>query len=232
LTITKSNQDDFPTGQPPAVANGSTITYTLRITNTGTLNVPAVIVTDTVPVGTVYVAGSASPPAQSDLGPIVWAAGDMAPGAVFVAQFNVIVLPTSADTITNTGYVNGLESNQVINVKAPTAIGLVAFTADRTPGGVRLRWRTSQENNALGFRLYRASSALRQGATLATSALIAATGAAAGSEYVWLDASAPATGVVYYWLEEVDTNGATTEYGPTVTGEASGLTGARRQIAR
>jgi hypothetical protein len=143
-----------------------------------------------------------------------------------VAQFNVIVSPTSADTITNTGYVNGLESNQVINVKAPTAIGLVAFTADRTPGGVRLRWRTSQENSALGFRLYRASSALRQGATLATSALIAATGAAAGSEYVWLDASAPPAGVVYYWLEEVDTSGATTEYGPAVTGEASGLTGA------
>jgi uncharacterized repeat protein (TIGR01451 family) len=64
LTITKSNQDDFPTGQPPAVANGSTITYTLRITNTGTLTVPAVIVTDTVPLGTVYVPGSASPAVQ------------------------------------------------------------------------------------------------------------------------------------------------------------------------
>jgi uncharacterized repeat protein (TIGR01451 family) len=232
LTITKSNEDNLPTGQPPAVANGSTITYTLRITNTGQMTVPAVRVTDTVPLGTVYVPGSASPAAESELNPIIWAAGDMAPGAVFVAQFSVIVQPTSADTITNTGFVNGLESNQVINVKAPTAIGLATFGVDRTAGGVRVRWRTSQENNTLGFRLYRASSAIRQGATLATSGLIAATGATTGADYAWLDAAAPAAGAVYYWLEEVDMSGAVTEYGPAVTGASSGLSGARRQIAR
>ena len=61
---------------------------------------------------------------------------------------------------------------------------------------------------------------------------IVATGAAAGSDYAWLDVAAPAAGVVYYWLEEVDTSGAVTEYGPAVTGVASGLSGMRHQSAR
>lgn len=218
LTITKANDDDYLIGPPPAVQSGSRITYTLRITNTGLQVVPAVVVSDSIPAGTIYVPSSAVPAPLSEADPLVWSAGAMAPGAVFTATFVVIVQPTSADVITNSGYVNGLESNQVINVKQPTAVYLVAFSAARGSGGVTIRWQTGYEQNTLGFRLLRAATPDRAAAVPATTGLIAATGAVSGAAYAWLDAGAPASGPVYYWLEEVSVSGVSVEYGPAVAG--------------
>lgn len=222
LTITKANKDDYPLGPELAVAEGSVIIYTFRVTNTGAVTVPAVVVTDTVPFGTAFKADTASPVQVTGPDPLVWNVGDMAPGAVFIVRFSVVVLPTSGGTITNTGYVNGLQSNQVLNIKEPTSIELVSFDARREAGSMTVRWRTSLESNTLGFRLFRSTTADFSAAALATPQLIAATASGQGADYAWVDAAAPVSGSVYYWLQDVATTGETFEYGPV---QATGLPG-------
>ena len=60
-------------------------------------------------------------------------------------------------------------------------------------------------------------TAERATATLATAGVIAATGAGTGASYEWVDAAAP-SGTAFYWLEEIETSGALTEYGPATVG--------------
>ena len=93
-------------------------------------------------------------------------------------------------------------------------------------------WQTAQENNTLGFRLYRSNTPDRQDATLATQGVIAATGNATGGSYAWLDAGVAPTGTFYYWLQEIDTTGAVTEYGPVLAGGTPGFSAFIPFIAR
>ena len=137
--------------------------------------------------------------------------------------------------IRNVAYVGDrpvTETNEIFHLFGPTAIHLASLRALRAPGGVALTWQTTEEFNTLGFRLYRASTPARQDAALATQGVIAATGNATGGSYAWFDAGAAPSETLYYWLQEIDTTGAVTEYGPVLAGGTPGFSAFIPFIAR
>ena len=97
----------------------------------------------------------------------------------------------------------------------PTPVTLTSFTATEGAAGVDLAWATASELNVLGYNIYRGTSDDRTAATKISPSLIAATGdGVSGASYSWADSSAAAGTIYRYWLEVVDTDGTTEEYGP------------------
>ncbi|GAA3984955.1 hypothetical protein [Hymenobacter antarcticus] len=95
----------------------------------------------------------------------------------------------------------------------PLPVTLTTFTARRQPAGsVQLQWATAQELNARLFRVQRSADG-RLFAAVATQAAAGTT--AQARQYATLDPTAPA-GVLYYRLEQEDTDG-TRHYSPVVT---------------
>ncbi len=116
----------------------------------------------------------------------------------------------------STGDVEVISSNTVINPYQPTAITLDRFEATRAGGAtIDLRFYTSVEQNSSGFFIVSATTSDRQSATR-VSEFIPSRGLGGGASYTWTDVSAPASGEVYYWLEEIETGGAATFYGPVL----------------
>lgn len=96
-----------------------------------------------------------------------------------------------------------------------TAIDLVSFTARPQQGAIALRWETSAEVNTFGFHLFRSSDGTRANATRITPNIIPATGRGqGGAVYTWTDQTAQPGQTYAYWLQEVEVDGATNEYGP------------------
>jgi hypothetical protein len=110
----------------------------------------------------------------------------------------------------------------------PTAVTLRSFSAAADADGVTVSWETGSEIGTAGFHLLRAPSADRSAAVRVTPELILARGSTTqGAAYSWRDATA-APGVRYsYWLEELETSGATNVYGPATVGPALGSGGNR-----
>ena len=102
-----------------------------------------------------------------------------------------------------------------------TAISLASFTATRRASGVVVNWVTTSEINTWGFHLYRSADGSRAGAVRVTATIIPGQGRGqGGAVYSWLDQDAQ-LGVTYsYWLQEVELNGTTYEYGPATAGSS------------
>ena len=93
------------------MALGSTVTYSLKLLNSGTSLATHVTVTDTVPTGSTYVANSAAcggnPTCQvsESGGVITWSDLDVAPGAVNVVtitfQVTINTTDTNGEVVTN-----------------------------------------------------------------------------------------------------------------------------------
>lgn len=108
-----------------------------------------------------------------------------------------------------------------------TGVELISFTATNYSGLVQLQWKTGYEIENLGFRIYREDAngltritpSMVAGSALLTSKNIALT---SGRTYIWQDFVESASKSFHYWLEDVDTNGRSTWYGPitTVTGNS------------
>ncbi|MEM7030813.1 MAG: reprolysin-like metallopeptidase, partial [Chloroflexota bacterium] len=98
LTIVKSvSAAVVPAGQP--------LTYTLRVQNQGNLTATDLLITDTVPVSTTYVSGSASEEGQIAGSLVSWQpASVLAPGSTITRTFVVTV--SSRGAITNMAYVS------------------------------------------------------------------------------------------------------------------------------
>ena len=223
LSLYKSGVSNYG-GGPPTVTQYSRITYTLVLTNVGPYVSHDTRITDVLPAGTSYVAGSATtmngaPVIGPD--PLVWLVGDLPVGGVFTATFAVTVdiLSGMITNVATAGNQWGPPISSTIThvVVPPTSIQLVSLRATRTGQTVAVTWQTANEVNTLGYRIYRSTSGTRVDATLVSGGVIAATGAGTGASYAWVDANAP-SGASYYWLEEVETNGAVTEYGPASVG--------------
>lgn len=107
-----------------------------------------------------------------------------------------------------------------LQIVDPTAVTLRRFTASRDEGGVVVRWETGVELGARGFHLLRSVTGAEADAVHVTARLIPARGSASeGAAYSWTDATATNTSTTYsYWLEELETSGATRRYGPARTG--------------
>lgn len=97
----------------------------------------------------------------------------------------------------------------------PTAVDLISFTITPLTDAMRIDWATASEYTSLGFRLYRSTDNQRDHAALITPMLVPATGdGATGASYTWTDSDVTPDVQYSYWLQEVETTGTTTEYGP------------------
>jgi len=223
LSLYKSGASNYG-GGPPTVTQFSRITYTLVLTNVGPYLSRDTRITDVIPAGTSYVAGSATTTNGAPVigpDPLVWLVGDLPVGGVFTATFAVSV-DMLFGIITNVATAGNqwgppISSTVTYVVVPPTAIQLVSLRALRAGSAVNVTWQTANEANTLGYRIYRSTSGARTDATLVSAGVIAATGAGTGASYEWVDANAPSA-TSYYWLEEVETSGAVTEYGPVSVG--------------
>ena len=112
---------------------------------------------------------------------------------------------------------------------SPLAVTLASFDAQAQAGHVLVSWETVSELNNAGFNLYRTGSVgdrPEQGEWLGSVGdrpepgdLLAfvpsqAPGATQGAAYSFQDANVVAGQTYWYWLEDVDLNGATTLHGP------------------
>jgi len=94
-------------------------------------------------------------------------------------------------------------------------VTLASFEATQQGEAVLVSWETVSELNNRGFNLYRSESAAAP-QTLLGFTPSQGPGSAQGFAYSYLDAAAGAQPgqTWYYWLEDVDLNGATTLHGP------------------
>ncbi len=96
----------------------------------------------------------------------------------------------------------------------PTAVGLTNLTASSNPLAILLSWQTAQENDLLGFNVYRSESVGGARALLNPQLVPALSpGQLQGNLYQYVDDSAQAGTTYYYWIEWVGSAGAQ-EYGP------------------
>ncbi len=81
---------------------GDVIRYTVVVTNPHTVDVNNVVISDTLPLHTAYVSGSATPAADADSDPLVWSAQSFTAGASRTYQFDARVDATAGgQTIAN-----------------------------------------------------------------------------------------------------------------------------------
>jgi len=121
-------------------------------------------------------------------------------------------------------------SVSVIWEAAPATAIVESFTAQRqkvTSGAGRvgsdgvssiiLRWQTTAEVDNLGFNIYRASAKKGPWTQINPQLIpsLVPPGSSAGASYEWTDNQAPtARSRVFYLLEAVGINGATSQFGP------------------
>jgi uncharacterized repeat protein (TIGR01451 family) len=224
---------------------GDTLLYVVTIANSGIVSATGVVYTDTPDVITTLVVGSVRTSQGSvtkgnnggdttlsiDIG--VMPAG----GRVTISYLVTINSPFVRSVILNQGSVDSNELPPVPtddpNTLVPgdptsavippgqTAISLSSFTATRRAGDVVVNWVTASEINTWGFYLYRSADGSRTGAVRVTATIIPGQGRGqGGAVYSWLDQDVQ-PGVSYsYWLQEVELNGTTYEYGPATAGSA------------
>jgi len=102
----------------------------------------------------------------------------------------------------------------------PTAVEMVSISAAADAGGlVTVSWETGWEDGSLGFNVFR-SATLDGERSQVNDGLVLSAGAA-GSYSV---TDAPGEGVHFYWITEIDTDLAATDYGPAAAaiGSAGG----------
>ncbi len=214
-----------------AVRPGQLITYQLFVRNIGSSVAINVIVTDSAPLGTLFVAASGGSDIQIDstVTGAVYRVARLAAGQSVTMTFAVRVsLSPGTVIILNQAQLSSpnlpgvtVASNQVLNPLAPTAVSLDLFSAVMGQGGVLVRWHTSLERDALGYNLLRSNANDRAGATRVNSALIAALGPQGGT-YELVDANGiPGS---FYWIEEIELSGATRVYGPAQVATLAGGT--------
>jgi uncharacterized repeat protein (TIGR01451 family) len=217
---------------PSPVRVGDTISYTIRVQNTGTFTLTSVPVSDTYsPKYLTYV--SANPPSldNNDDGQIDWSditdtCGDLANGQTcdiivyFTAWADTTLLPGSATLNTAGGNAaqadtgagsipvsNPPPASAPVQILAPTAVEMVNKAVNLVGDQVLVAWSTADESNVTSFYVWREDGS---GAVLKlTEQPIVAqhAGQALGASYSYSDATANAGGYYRYVVEMVDVEG-------------------------
>lgn len=239
LSITKSTT-------ATAVGAGDTVIYSLNYANIGNVQTTGVVVNETVPAESTFVAASSTAGWSCANGSAAGTACTFTVGTLNVGQTGSVTfavrlnspLPTSFTGIQNSVTITDdgsrgpdpTPNNNISQVRVPlrpSAVTLTSFTATREAGSVVLRWATASEQNTTGFVVYRGSSTDRSGATQVTPDVIAAQGQGGnGASYSWQDVGAT-SGDAFYWLVEVESGVNANEYGPVAVRQsvsANGLT--------
>lgn len=116
------------------------------------------------------------------------------------------------------GSADATADNQTVTVtfNVPLAVLLANFSAEAQGDGVLVRWETVSEIGNLGFNLWRGVSPDGPDTQLNASLIPSqGPGGTQGYSYQWIDQTNLLPGATYfYWLEDVEINGAVTRHGP------------------
>jgi len=253
---TQSSVTATKTAAPEPVNQGSTLTYTLIVTNSGPAVAQNVTVTDTLPAEVTYSSYSTSltgsnictyTAATTTLGCTL---GNLAVGSTAVITINVTALTIStANLSTNTATITSstaaLTSNvpnypftvsSVSTIQYPSAVEIASFHAfSQSDGSVVLEWRTLEESRNLGFHVYRedASGRTRLDPSLVAGSALLLRGSRpqhAAKIYRWIDPH-PVRDAAY-WIEDLDINGTRGTHGPAYVESPSAEVAATLASAR
>lgn len=217
------------------VALGEEVTYRITVTNTGLTRLVSVPVRDRydatvlafkrteIQAPDIAIDGNEKILIWDDITEIL---GDIEAGetASFTVTFEALQETETVNTVT-------LGSNVVdefgdvalacqLGGSAPTMLDLLSFRAISQAEGVLLQWMTDWEQGTWGFHLWRSQTANRAEATRVTPQLIPARGTYEnGMAYHFLDTTVQPARPYAYWLQEVELNGNSNEYGPVWMGE-------------
>lgn len=99
---------------------------------------------------------------------------------------------------------------------SPAAVTLAGFTAEAGAGAIALTWETVSEQDNTGFTIYRSAAAQDRPEPANLLAFVASPtpGSTAGAAYAYRDKDVAAGQTYWYWLEDVDSTGATALHGP------------------
>ena len=111
---------------------GDTLTYTIKVFNTGKDPLTGVSVSDDIPTGTTYVAGSATPAATQSGKTLTWTVGNLAVGGSQTMVFQVKVNSDAPDSIVNVATGKSNETPPV-TAQVNTTITKVLATAVQQP---------------------------------------------------------------------------------------------------
>jgi hypothetical protein len=107
---------------------------------------------------------------------------------------------------------------------APTAIGLISFTATGTGNDVRIDWHTGHEVANLGFNIYRATGKDGPFEKINNALIPGLNYSALGKAYSYMDTEVSPGTLYYYKLEDIDAYGKHTMHGPIcVDWDADGM---------
>ncbi|MFZ2358417.1 MAG: choice-of-anchor J domain-containing protein [Anaerolineae bacterium] len=121
-------------------------------------------------------------------------------------------VPISAGSLGNNSEYIGIDTVEFSG--APLAVTLANFTAEAQAGQVLVTWETVSELDNAGFNLYRGLLADGSDRSLLASVPSQAPGSTQGASYSYADAAVEPGQTYWYWLEDIDLNGATTMHGP------------------
>lgn len=211
---------------------GQLLTYVMTFANTSTGPTAGaaynVTLSDKLPIGTTYQSCAVDAPYTGTCsfanGSVSYSLNEIVPsGATGSVRVTVKVnndAPARLENLAQVDYGDNLGNRyppkravDVDTVPAPVppnAVTLANFTATRGDGTIALRWTTTSEIDSTGFYILRSAGSPETATRI--SPLIRAVGANGGASYSWTDAD-PSYGATY-WLEEVDSSGTITRYGP------------------
>jgi len=94
-------------------------------------------------------------------------------------------------------------------------VTLSSFAAIQTNENLaQLDWTTESESNLVGYNIYRNNTENVNTSMALTTSLVQATNTSTGSSYTYIDEEVMAEQTYYYWLESVELNGSTEQFGP------------------
>lgn len=218
---------------PNPVTIGSTLTFTIRLTNTGQTNIVTLPLIESFDQRYISYNSSIPAPDRVEPGQLEWdnllaTGAPLPPGqsvtvlAIFTATrvttqtLNFAIVEGAVDEEDNT---TGSGDEEIIIIQEPTAVELLSFRGQAVGRAIRLIWETGLELNTWGFHLWRSTTGNRTDALRITPSLIPSTGSSSqGSVYSFTDQTVE-PGIRYtYWLQELEVDGTTHEYGPIQSG--------------
>lgn len=240
-TVASPTQADVAivkTASSQAVAQGTSLTYTLQVSNNGPAVAQNLVVTDPLPTQVTF--DSVSIPSSQGTcsqasGTVTCDIPSLSVGGLVNIAINTTASTFSSSTlVTNTATVSASTSDPNVSnntstvsstIESPTAVELDSFEAHVLPsGGVLIEWRTREETRNLGFHVYREDATGRHRldpSLIAGSALLFRGGFPQhrARTYEWVDPKGGPGSA--YWLEDVDLNGTSTMHGPVYADTAS-----------
>lgn len=104
-------------------------------------------------------------------------------------------------------------------VLKPAPVRISSFNADYSDGKVIISWKTGSEVNSEGFYLWRSAASSGPYKNITHQMILSSGSPVKGSSYYFEDTEfeEACSKKCYYKLEEIDTRGNKTEYGPVMT---------------